>query len=506
MALSEMNRSRSSIETVALFAIGFGLFMFTRRSEVFPTIQAMIVIAPIFILRFSRTLPLWRAITLTILGFVLSMNIALWGLFDISDPLAGLAFNTIRSTMLALLYALPYLIDRVLYQRFGPSLWSVLAFPAVVTAMLFLSSIEGPFDGTSAKTVFAYGPIELKQLYALTGLWGFIFLWSLPAALVNHAWARRFEMRATVMAILVMALVGVGTYGYGAYRLNTADQPDRTRVAAIVLLPEDGNAVSMEPFFSSKRVLPYDQTLARIESLTAESVAQGANLVTFQELAVTVMEPDIEKVRADYQRIAKQNAVWLSITYSWYATSDDEKGNNVHLLIDDQGRILAHYDKRYLFGFGSGGETSVFNKGPTVIQSVETPFGRVALSICRDMAFPSYARQAGQAGADIMLTPSYDFPKSNAPSDTGRAIENGFTNIRPTYNGVSYAIDPYGRILGQMDSGEGGSGIMLVEVSRGGIDTLYARWGDWFGWLNLAVTILLVCVAVFWRPAKSAYT
>lgn len=124
------------------------------------------------------------------------------------------------------------------------------------------------------------------------------------------------------------------------------------------------------------------------------------------------------------------------------------------------------------------------------------------MSICRDMAFPAYARQAGQAGADIMLTPSYDFPKSNAPSDTGRAIENGFTNIRPTYNGVSYAIDPYGRILGQMDSAEGGSGIMLVDVPTNGTGTLYTRWGDWFGWLSVAMIALLAVVALVHAPRR----
>ncbi len=374
MAHLGADRAPGRIGASVLFLFGFGLFIFTRRSELVPTIQAMIVIAPIFILRFSRILSLWRAIGLTTLGFILSLNVALWGLFDFADPITGLAFNIGRSTLLALLYAIPYVIDRALFERFGPSLWSLLAFPAAVTAMFFLSSLEGPFDGTSAKTIFAFGSAELKQLYSLTGLWGFIFLWSLPAALVNYVWSQGFGVRTVSSATALFAAIVTGLYGFGAYRMATSETPDTVRVAAVVALPEDGIAVSMEPFFSEKRILPYEETLERIVRLTSESVAGGARIVAFQEHLLTAMEPGIEKVRADYRRIAEENAVWLSITYSWYATSDDDKGNNVHLLIDDQGEIRADYSKRYLWGFGPAGETLVFNKGAEVIQTVNTPY------------------------------------------------------------------------------------------------------------------------------------
>ncbi|WP_411891679.1 hypothetical protein [Yoonia sp. SDW83-1] len=312
--MSDAGRKPHALSAPLLFLLGFGLFMFTRRSEIFPNIQEMIVIAPIFILRFSRSLPTRRAMVLTTFGFVLSMNFALRGLFDFSDTLAGLAFNVLRSTLLALLFALPYLIDRWLYARFGPSIWAILAFPIAVTAMMFLSSMEGPFDGVSAKTALALGPDALRQLYALTGLWGFIFLWSLPPALINHLWARRFPTMPSIAAVVAFSSLLAGLIAYGTNRLGTQEPRDTVRLAAIVLLPEDGVAVSMEPFFAEKRVLPYDETLARIASATADAVAGGAQIVSFQEHLLTVMEPDVEKLRADYQRIAAENAVWLSIT------------------------------------------------------------------------------------------------------------------------------------------------------------------------------------------------
>ena len=98
-----------------LFLLGFGLFLFTRRSELVPLIPAAIFVAPVFILRFCRTQSARRGILLTLAGFVLSMNIALWGLFDIGQSWQTVAFNIVRSSLLAVLYFLPYLIDRLVH-------------------------------------------------------------------------------------------------------------------------------------------------------------------------------------------------------------------------------------------------------------------------------------------------------------------------------------------------------------------------------------------------------
>ena len=63
------------------FILGFGLFMFTRASRLVPFVPYAIFIAPIFILRFIRTLPTKKGIWLALLGFLLSMNIALVNIF-----------------------------------------------------------------------------------------------------------------------------------------------------------------------------------------------------------------------------------------------------------------------------------------------------------------------------------------------------------------------------------------------------------------------------------------
>ena len=172
------------------------------------------------------------------------------------------------------------------------------------------------------------------------------------------------------------------------------------------------------------------------------------------------------------------------------------KGANRHLLIDDRGRIRADYQKRFLLGFGDFGENAVFEKGAEVIQTVDSPYGRIAVSICRDMSFPRYAQQAGQAGGDLMFTGSHEFPKGITVNDPYRSIENGFTHVRPTYDGITYAMDPYGRMLGRMDLGTGRRAILFADVPTQGVRTVYGRFGDWFAWLSIAAVLLFSLLAI----------
>jgi len=234
--------------------------------------------------------------------------------------------------------------------------------------------------------------------------------------------------------------------------------------------------------------------MARIRSVTAEAAKRGAKIVAFNEFAIVVAATNNERARAEFSRIAAENHVWMAMPYAWVPKTG--KGANRHMVIDDTGAIKADYQKRFLLGFGDMGEAAVFVKGAEVIQTADSPYGRIAVAICRDMTFPRFALQAGHAGADIMFTGSHEFPKGITLNDPYRAVENGFTHIRPTYDGITYAMDPYGRVLAQMDRGVGEAGIMMVDVPTQGVRTIYARFGDWLGWLSVGLVVLLGAAAL----------
>jgi len=242
--------------------------------------------------------------------------------------------------------------------------------------------------------------------------------------------------------------------------------------------------------FNNKQASPFENVMSRIEDMTKQASRNAVQIISFQEYAIIVTEEDREKLLKEIQRIARENKIYLNLAYSYF--SKNEKGRNMNVLVSPEGVILIHYAKRFLLGFGEFGETRVFKKGPEVIQTAVTPYGVVGVSTCRDMSFPSYIRQAGQKRVDLMLGPSYDFPKSVSPSYYLRAIENGFSFVRSTYNGISYAIDYQGHVLTTMDSEQSKDGMMVADVPIKGIRTFYSRWGDWFGWA--CVLGALICV------------
>jgi len=483
------------------FILGFGIFMFTRLSKLVPSIDIAFLIAPIFILRFIRTQPRKKGIWLTLLGFILSMNIALWGLFEFDDKWMTIVFGMVRSTILAIIWFLPFMVDRILYPKFSNmGVWSTLIFPVVTTGIFFLSSLEGPFDdgsGTLSSFGYGYRTLVFTQIRSLFGIWILIFIHSWLFSIVNYLWENQFKWIKIKKLAIIYPTVILLTFLFGIVKTSSKFSPksETVKIAAVVLIPEDGEAVPMSRIFDSRTTSPFERTISRIEYLIKKAVEDGAKIVSFQEFAMVINQEDENKLREHYKRIAEENNTFLSITYAYF--SENEKGENKHLFISGNGDILLDYTKRYLLGIGPFGEASVFNKGPEIIQSTETPYGKIGISICRDMSFPSFIRQAAQNNVDIMLSPSYDWPKSPVAWYLTSTIENGFSFVRPTYNGYSYAADYHGNELAHMDSEQTEDGIMYSDVPVNGIKVMYPILGDLLGWLCVIAMVFLIGLVFF---------
>lgn len=485
---------------VIYFILGFGLFMFTRLSNLVPFIGIAILIAPIFILRFIRTQPSKRGIWFTILGFILSFNIALWGLFEFDEKWMTIVFGLIRSTLLATIWFLPFIMDRMIYPRFKKrGAFSTLVFPVITTAIFYLSSLEGPFDdgsGTFSSFSYDYRSLAFSQIRSVFGIWILVFIHSWLFSVINYFWENQFRLKNIRNAALTYSIVFLLIILFGVVKTSSkfSLKTDTVRIAAVVLIPEDGVVQPLSRYFEGKTTYPFEKGVKRIADLTQKAAKGDAKIVSFQEYAMLINKGDEMRLRDYYRGIARENNIYLSITYAYF--SEDEKGENKHLFIDPRGEILLDYTKRYLLGIGPFGEAGVFKKGPEVIQSVETPYGKIGITICRDMGFPSYIRQAARDNVDIMLSPSFDWPQSPAPWYHSSTIENGFSFVRPAYNGYSYAADYNGKILDHMESDRTADGIMYSNVPVKGIDVLYPVIGDLLGWLSLLGALFLISLTL----------
>ncbi len=141
---------------------------------------------------------------------------------------------------------------------------------------------------------------------------------------------------------------------------------------------------------------------------------------------------------------------------------------------------------------------------------VDSPYGRLANVICFDADYPATVRQAGQAGADLLLVPSDDWKAldpSHAQDVTFRAIENGFSIVRQASKGLSIAVDYEGRVLSTSDYFTTDQQVMVAYVPMHGVRTIYATIGDLFAWLCIIGLMALTGMAIIRgrkRPSAAA--
>ncbi|HET9108971.1 MAG TPA: carbon-nitrogen hydrolase family protein [Steroidobacteraceae bacterium] len=144
------------------------------------------------------------------------------------------------------------------------------------------------------------------------------------------------------------------------------------------------------------------------------------------------------------------------------------------LVYDSAGERRARYDKVHLFDIRVPERAESYRESANVAPGstpvvVETPLGRLGLSVCYDVRFPELFRQLSAAGAELFAVPSaFTEPTGRAHWEIllrARAIENlcfvlapaqsGFhPNGRETY-GDSMIVDHWGRVLDRLPRGRG---------------------------------------------------
>lgn len=122
---------------------------------------------------------------------------------------------------------------------------------------------------------------------------------------------------------------------------------------------------------------------------------------------------------------------------------------------------------------------------------------RTSMAICFDFDFPYLLRQAHNA--DLAVGPSWYWASIGQnlwEHNIFRAIENGFTLIKCSENGISGAADPFGRIIAAVPTLNNEIYTFEVPVQKG-VQTWFESVGWMFGWacVCLSPVILLLALA-----------
>ncbi|WP_294391842.1 carbon-nitrogen hydrolase family protein [uncultured Sphingomonas sp.] len=206
--------------------------------------------------------------------------------------------------------------------------------------------------------------------------------------------------------------------------------------------------------------------------------------------AAIVAEAD-DVALAATREAAARHGIWVHIgSLALRSDRDGAPFVNRGFVIDDAGAIRARYDKMHLFDVdlpdgGSWRESTAYHAGETA-RAVDTPWGRLGLSICYDMRFPDLYRGLSDAGATILSVPAaFTVPTGRAHWHVllrARAIEAGAFVIaaaqtgrhadgRETY-GHSLVVDPWGEVL--LDMGDA-PGFATCEIDPARVEEVRAR-------------------------------
>ena len=234
--------------------------------------------------------------------------------------------------------------------------------------------------------------------------------------------------------------------------------------------------------------------------LIGEAKAGGADYVLTPEMTnilalkreqlfgVIVDEDDDTSLTA-FRDAARKHGIYLHVGSLAIKVSPDKAANR-SFLIDRHGEIVARYDKIHMFDVDlangeSYRESRNYRPGEIAVVT-DLPWGRLGLTVCYDLRFPSLYRALAEAGSTYLAIPSA-FTRQTGEAhwhvlNRARAIENGafvlaaaqggkHENGRETF-GHSLVVDPWGRILA-----EGGTepGVVLATIDPAEVSAARGR-------------------------------
>jgi omega-amidase len=251
----------------------------------------------------------------------------------------------------------------------------------------------------------------------------------------------------------------------------------------------------------------------------ADCARQGAQIISLPEMFCCPYRTNNFPVYAEKQG----GPVWSALAAAAHDSGItlvggsmpevDEAGKvyNTCYVFDPAGRQIGRHRKMHMFDIDVAGgqrfkESDTLTPGNEVTV-VDTPFGRVGVSVCYDLRFPELARLMALRGAKIFIIPGA-FNMTTGPAHwemlfRARAVDNqvytlGCAPARdPQASSVSYgnslAVSPWGEVIARLGAE---SGVLFadldlerVEQVRGQLPLLKQRRTDLYELVDITVNV-----------------
>lgn len=438
---------------------------------------------------------------------------------------------------LAIYFALFGFLVALARRATGNTAWTLATAPFLWVAMELACARITSFPWNQ----LGYSQIDnllLTRIAPWTGTYGVSFV----IVAINCAIAG-FFLLGRWRARLITAAIGIAL-AIGLQRgMTRAVAPQETTATAVLLQPNlsvaGGNdwfgstfdlhmqryaALSeniCNSFFSG---LPVSGT-PRIEPDCGphKSAKQSINVIVWPESPAPFEDSD-PRLRHWVSALAEDAHAPMIVGDIALVHTPGQNGNSLYnsaSFVAADGTFVGRYDKMHLVPFGeyvpfpsllSFAGSLTREVGQMTHGKVRVVFAanghRYGTFICYESIFALEVRQFVKLGADVLVNISDDgwYGDTSAPwqhlnMTRMRAIENDRWLLVDTNNGITAAVDPYGRVTQSLPRHEQSS--LAARFSYISSETFYTRHGDLFAWLCAIIAIVLAVDGAFHyqRPA-----
>jgi len=385
---------------------------------------------------------------------------------------------------------------------------------ALFLAPLFWASLEWARLGVTGQLWNAIGYSQaFHPLLIQTAKWGGVYAEGFLIALVNAAVAYAAVKRTwnavsiSVVAIVLLCIAPMTMSAAGGW------ENDSTQAIVIAIQPNvPMDLIKSNAEMEQLRLRHFEMSEAALRNLQDDKVSR---LIIWPESPMNFTYGTDSQFRERLTQFAKENHAAVLLNSQEVAPNDGIYNSAV--LINEQGSLVAQYDKIRLLPFGEYVPLPRWLPGASLIRGIVGDFTpganyglmpvgnvRAGVFICIESAYPSIARQFTSEGADVLINISNDgylgptaVMRQHLANAVFRAVENSRPLLRVTNTGITAFITPQGQVKDATRSFQ--QEVRIWTITRASSPpSFYAKHGDLFA-TGCAILSTLALVLSFRR-------
>ncbi len=361
-----------------------------------------------------------------------------------------------------------------------------------------------------------------------TARWGGVYAVSFLIVAVNASLAyavlrrtKRAAMKAALVILCVAAVAYLANFAAWSDVLKRSDDERRALVVAvqpnvpmdpIESLAEMASLVERHRTLSEEALIAWDEAREWDEAGGALYKARLPRVVIWPESPMYFAYARDSEFREFLSGFTKRNRA--SVIFNSQEPAPASGTYNAAVMVNEEGRLVAQYDKIRLLPFGEYVPLPRWLPGVRWIPALVgdftpgsdyplMPIGRLraGVFICFESAFPSIARKFTQGGADVLINISNDGYLGQTPvmrqhlaNAVFRAVENARPVVRVTNTGITALITSRGEVRDATAGFQPAVRTWTIGPAPDG-QTFYTRRGDIFVGLCAAIGLLLFVIS-----------